>query len=245
MRIALIGYGKMGKAIEEIALQKKYEVVLRATHQTNLSKEELQKADVAIEFTNPLSAFDNVVKCFDAGLPVICGTTGWNEKLEEAKNICIEKKGAFFHASNFSIGVNIFFEMNKKLALMMSHQSQYKNVWLTETHHTQKKDSPSGTAITLANDIINSNSRFHDWKNYKLGPQRKEAADDETVLPVYSMREGDVAGIHEVCYQSEEDRIDMIHIAKGRTGFARGAIFAAEWIRDRQGVFTMKDLLAF
>jgi 4-hydroxy-tetrahydrodipicolinate reductase len=242
MRLALIGYGKMGKAIEEIVLQKKHEIVFRATHQTELAADELRKADVAIEFTNPHSAFDNVVKCFEAGLPVVCGTTGWNEKMDEAKNICREKNGAFFYASNFSVGVNIFFAMNRKLAEVMSSHPQY-TVWLEEIHHTQKKDSPSGTAITLANDIINSIDRLHDWKNFM--PGRDEYDDsDKSILHIISERVGDVPGTHEVNYNSEEDNIKLVHTARSRKGFAVGAVLAAEWIAGKKGVFSMKDLLS-
>jgi 4-hydroxy-tetrahydrodipicolinate reductase len=241
MRIALIGYGKMGKAIEEIALEKNHEILLKATHDTILTFDSLKNADVAIEFTNPHSAFENVVKCFDAGVPVVCGTTGWNEKVDEAKKICAEKNGAFLLASNFSVGVNIFFELNKKLAEMMTSHPQYK-VWLEEVHHIQKKDSPSGTAITLANDIINSVDRLHDWINFM--PGRDEFDDsDKSLLHIISERVKDTPGTHEVHYYSEEDDIKMVHTAHGRKGFASGALLAAEWIVGRKGVFSMKDLL--
>jgi 4-hydroxy-tetrahydrodipicolinate reductase len=242
MRIALIGYGKMGKAIEEIALQRGHEIVLQATGKDVLTSGDLQKADVAIEFTNPDAAFKNVVKCFDAGVPVVCGTTGWNDKMDEAGKICSEKRGAFFYASNFSIGVNIFFDLNKKLAQAMSSHSQYK-VWIEEVHHTQKKDSPSGTAITLANDIINSTDRLHDWKNFM--PGRDEYDDsDKSLLHIISERIGDNPGSHEVHYHSEQDDILIAHYAHGRRGFAAGAVLAAEFIQGKKGVFSMKDLLS-
>jgi 4-hydroxy-tetrahydrodipicolinate reductase len=232
----------MGKAIEEIALQRKHEIVFRATHDSGLNPEGLKQADVAIEFTNPHSAFENVAKCFEASVPVVCGTTGWNEKLEEAKRVCNEKNGAFFYASNFSVGVNIFFELNKKLAEIMSRHPQYK-VWLEEIHHTQKKDSPSGTAITLANDIINSTDRLHDWKNFM--PGRDEYDDsDKSILNIISERIGDNPGTHIVHYHSEEDDIKMVHTAHGRKGFASGAVLAAEFLAGRKGVFSMKDLLS-
>jgi 4-hydroxy-tetrahydrodipicolinate reductase len=243
MRIALIGYGKMGKAIEEIALQRKHEIAFRVTHDTGLNFEELKKADVAIEFTNPHSAYENVTRCFEAGVPVVCGTTGWNEKLDEAKKICREKSGAFFYASNFSVGVNIFFELNKKLAQLMSRQLQYQ-VWLEEVHHAQKKDSPSGTAITLANDIINTSDGLHDWRSFRPDEGEEYDDSDKSVLNIISSRKGDVPGTHEVHYYSEEDDIKMVHTAHGRKGFASGAILAAEFLAGRKGVFSMKDLLS-
>jgi len=240
MRIALIGYGKMGKAIEETALQRKHEIILKGGKQTSV--EDLKKADVAIEFTNSESALDNVVKCFEAGVPVVCGTTGWNEKFDEARKNCMEKKGAFFYASNFSIGVNIFFELNRKLAQMMRNQPQY-SLFLNEVHHTQKKDSPSGTAITLANDIISANSHFADWKLYSDESENNAKEKDNSTVYINSLRIGDVPGTHEVLYRSEEDDIKMTHNAHGRKGFAAGAVMAAEWLVGRQGVFSMKDLL--
>jgi 4-hydroxy-tetrahydrodipicolinate reductase len=242
MRIALIGYGKMGKAIEGIALQHRHEIILKIRHGGTVSSENLKQADVAIEFTNPEAAFDNVTKCFEAGVPVVCGTTGWNERFEEAKKICGERKGAFFYASNFSIGVNIFFELNRKLAQMMRNHPQY-NLYMSEVHHTQKKDSPSGTAITLANDIINSNSGFSDWKLYSEESGDNPQADDKATVYINSLRLGDVPGTHEVLYNSDEDEIKMIHTAHSRKGFATGAVLAAEWLAGKQGVFTMKDLL--
>ena len=241
MKIALIGYGKMGKAIEEIALQRKHDIVLRTTSQNPLSIDELRKADVAIEFTKPESAFSNVSKCFEANVPVVCGTTGWNKDFEIAKKKCSELGGGFFYASNFSVGVNIFFGINRRLAEMMSSQPQYQ-VWVAETHHTQKKDSPSGTAITIANDIINSVSHLHDWSNYKPGEGEYDD-NDKSLLNIISVRKDEVPGTHEVHYYSEEDDIKIIHTAHSRKGFATGAVLAAEWMSGRKGVFSMKDLL--
>jgi 4-hydroxy-tetrahydrodipicolinate reductase len=244
MRIALIGYGKMGKAIEEIALQRKHEIVLRATRETAITKDVLENADVAIEFTNPQSAFQNVLTCFDNLVPVVCGTTGWNDKMEEARKICLQKSGAFFYASNFSVGVNIFFEVNKKLAELMNSNPQYQ-VWVEETHHTKKKDAPSGTAITLANGIINSIHGLHDWKNYNAGAQGEDYDDsDKSILNIISHRVGEVPGTHEVHYYSDEDDIKIVHTAHSRKGFATGAVLAAEFLFNKKGVFTMKDLLA-
>jgi 4-hydroxy-tetrahydrodipicolinate reductase len=244
MRIALIGYGKMGKAIEEIAMQRGHEIVLRATHDTDLNSAALKNADVAIEFTNPHSAFDNITKCFNAGIPVVCGTTGWNDKMDEAKKICLQKNGAFFYASNFSVGVNIFFEVNKKLTQLLSSHPQYQ-VWVEETHHTKKKDAPSGTAITIANDIINSISGLHDWKNYNAGAEGEEYDDsDKSILNIISHRVDEVPGTHEVHYYSDEDDIKFIHTAHSRKGFATGAVLAAEFLFNKKGVFGMKDLLA-
>jgi 4-hydroxy-tetrahydrodipicolinate reductase len=204
----------------------------------------LSQADVAFEFTNPHSAYENVVQCLEAGVPVVCGTTGWNDRINEAESICREKKGAFFYASNFSIGVNIFFDINKRLSQLMNQFPEYNEVWLTETHHTEKKDMPSGTAITIAGDIVQNISRIKSWKNYnanKIMGEKEEG--DKSVLAVNSLRVAGVAGIHEVDYDSEDDSIQIIHQAKSRKGFAKGAMMAGEWLVGKKGVFGMKDLL--
>ena len=235
MKIALIGYGKMGKVIEEIALQKGHTICLTIDlyNLEDLTKENLQKADVAIEFTSPENAANNILQCFDAGVPVVCGTTGWLNNLSKVKEICIEQNGSFLYASNFSIGVNIFFELNKKLAELMSKQDY--NITIEETHHTQKKDAPSGTAITIAEQIIKELSHKKQWVN-----QESNNAED---LSIISHRIDPAAGTHAVKYSSDVDNIEIIHTAHNRKGFASGAVLAAEFIKDKKGIFTMRDVL--
>jgi 4-hydroxy-tetrahydrodipicolinate reductase len=179
------------------------------------------------------------MKCFGADIPVVCGTTGWNKQAEEAKRICLEKNKAFFLASNFSIGVNLFFVLNEQMAKMASKFSQYDQFSIKEIHHTQKKDAPSGTAVSLANGMLKNLQRFKSWKGY----ENDQRHDDPSSLPIYSYRTGDVPGLHEVYYGSDDDLITLKHEAKGRSGFAKGAVTAAEWIRGKKGVFDMKDLL--
>lgn len=236
MRIALIGYGKMGKAIEEVALQRGHEIVLRVSRSNlqELDPKNLSKADVAIEFTNPHSAFDNVKTCLDLGIPVICGSTGWTGKLEEMKKFCAEKKSGFIYSSNYSVGVNIFFEINKKLAALMSRHKEYE-VILEEIHHTQKKDAPSGTAITLAEQILNEVKRKKQWVN--------ELSDNPEDLEIISQRIDPAPGTHHIRYSSAIDDIEIIHTAHNRQGFATGAVLAAEFIQGKQGFFTMKEVL--
>ncbi|HMK26857.1 MAG TPA: 4-hydroxy-tetrahydrodipicolinate reductase [Chitinophagaceae bacterium] len=236
MHIALIGYGKMGQAIEEVALHRGHEVVLKID-QPNLhefTKENLSKADVAIEFTGPHSAFDNVKKCLEFGVPVVCGSTGWADKLEEMKKICSDKNGAFIYSSNYSVGVNIFFEVNKKLAALMTAHKEYE-VILEETHHTQKKDAPSGTAITLAEQILEQVKRKKQWVN--------ELSDHPEDLEIISQRIDNIPGTHSVKYSSAIDDIEIIHTAHNRKGFAFGALLAAEFLKDKKGFFAMKDVL--
>lgn len=236
MRIALIGYGKMGKAIEEVALQKGHEIVLKID-QPNLHEftpGNMVKAEVAIEFTGPQSAFDNVKACLDMGLPVICGSTGWTDRLEEMKHYCAEKKIGFIYSSNYSIGVNIFFEVNKKLAFLMSPHKEYE-VILEETHHTQKRDAPSGTAITLAEQILEQVKRKKQWVN--------ELSDNPEDLEIISQRIDPAPGTHSIKYSSAIDNIEIIHTAHNRKGFAFGALLAAEFIKDKKGFFTMKEVL--
>lgn len=236
MKIALIGYGKMGKAIEAIAQSRGHEVVLRigSANRNELSGVVLPTADAAIEFTHPDAALDNVLACLDAGVPVICGTTGWNEHLGTAKQRSIEKGVGFLQASNFSVGVNIFFEVNKKLAALMNRQPSY-DVCIEETHHTQKKDAPSGTAITLGEDIIRLLDRKDKWV---LGD-----ATAPNELGIEALREEHVPGTHKISYRSSIDDIDIIHTAHNRDGFAFGAVLAAEFIAGKKGVFTMNDVL--
>ena len=236
MKIALIGYGKMGKAIEEIALQKGYEITLKINDENiaDLTKENLQQADVAIEFTNPESAVENMRACINAGVPVVCGSTGWVAQEGEIKNYCTERNGTLLYSSNFSIGVNIFFEINKRLAALMAQQNGY-NISIEETHHTQKKDAPSGTAITIAQQIISERS---DKNNWTLNPL---PSDDEIFIE--SKRIDPAPGTHHVRYSSNIDDIEIIHTAHSRKGFAVGALAAAEFIARKKGIFSMSDVL--
>lgn len=236
MRIALIGYGKMGRMIEEIALAGGHEVVLRI-HIDNtdaFDAAHMATADVAIEFTAPDSAYNNVKKCIDFGVPVVSGSTGWNEKLDAMKTYCREGNGTFLHASNFSIGVNIFFELNTILAQRMAAQPGYEPS-LKEIHHTEKKDAPSGTAVTLAEQVLAYLGRKKTWVN--------GAAGNSSELPIISERTDPAPGTHYVTYQSEVDTIEIIHTAHNRKGFAMGALQAAEFIHNKIGVYTMKDVL--
>ena len=238
MKIALIGYGKMGKAIEEIALAKGHEIVLRVSidNLEDNTAENIRKADVAIEFTGPESAFDNILLCLQAGVPVVSGSTGWLEKYEELKQLCLAEGKTFLYASNFSIGVNIFFEVNKRLAELMAPHAEY-DVSLMEIHHTQKKDAPSGTAITLAEEILERIPRKKDWVNH--------ASDNPDSLSILSERTDPAPGTHNITYRSTVDTIEITHTAHNRKGFASGAVLAAEFIHDKKGVFSMKDVLGF
>ncbi len=237
MKIALIGYGKMGHMIEEIALQRGHEVVLKIdiTNPQDFNRENLSKADVAIEFTNPEAAFENVMKCLEFATPVVSGSTGWNQKLQQAKDFCKEKNGSFLHTSNFSIGVNIFFEVNKLLARLMASQPEY-DVIMKEVHHTAKKDAPSGTAVTLADQILSSLSRKKNWTN--------APADKPEELSIISERVDPAPGTHYVKYSSEVDNIEITHTAHSRKGFAFGAVLAAEYIHNKKGIFSMQDVLS-
>jgi 4-hydroxy-tetrahydrodipicolinate reductase len=238
MNIALIGYGKMGRAIEEIALQRGHTIVLKidADNQQDFTKEKLQQADAAIEFTGPHSAYSNIIKLFECGTPVVCGSTGWLEQLEMVKDECKKNNGAFLYASNFSVGVNIFFELNKKLAQLMAGQGNYE-VSMEEIHHTEKKDAPSGTAITLAEQIIENLGRKKNWVNHA------EVSPGE--IAIISQRIDPAPGTHKIKYSSPIDDIEIIHTAHSRKGFATGAVLAAEFIHDKKGIFSMKDLLGF
>ncbi|MFL5742018.1 MAG: 4-hydroxy-tetrahydrodipicolinate reductase [Flavisolibacter sp.] len=236
MKIAIIGYGKMGHMIEEIALERGHSVVLKINIENteDFTEKNLRAADVAIEFTGPDSAFENVMTCLKYGLPVVCGSTGWNNRIEDAKKFCKEKSGSFLQASNFSIGVNIFFELNKLLAKLMSNQPEYE-IQMKETHHTQKKDAPSGTAVTLAEQIISGIHRKTAWVNHP--------SENKNELYIISERIDPAPGRHEVKYISEVDDIEIIHTAHNRKGFALGAVLAAEFIHDKKGIFSMKDVL--
>jgi len=238
MKIALIGYGKMGKAIEEIALGRGHSIVLK-TSIDNLednTTENVKKADVAIEFTGPDSAYGNIMMCLDAGIPVVSGSTGWLDKYEELKQYCLKEKKTFLYASNFSVGVNIFFEVNRRLAELMTPHPEY-DVKITEIHHTEKKDAPSGTAITLAEQIQEKMLRKKRWVN--------QISDNLEELTILSQRIDPAPGTHLVKYHSDIDDIEIIHTAHNRKGFATGAVLAAEYIRDKKGVFQMKDVLGF
>ncbi|TNJ46111.1 4-hydroxy-tetrahydrodipicolinate reductase [Tamlana fucoidanivorans] len=231
MKIALLGYGKMGKTIEQIALKRGHDVVL--TIDKDDTDYDITEADVAIDFSIPTVAFNNISNCLNNNVPVISGTTGWLDRYNEAVTLCKEKKGAFIYASNYSLGVNIFFELNKTLAKMMSALKQY-NVSMEEIHHTQKLDAPSGTAISLAQDIIEQHGSYSNWKLDQ---------GNETTIPIVAKRIEDVPGTHTVTYESEVDTITIEHVAHTRQGFALGAVIAAEWIVGKQGVFTMNDVL--
>jgi 4-hydroxy-tetrahydrodipicolinate reductase len=238
MKIALIGYGKMGKAIERIATAKGHEIVLKIDldNGNEMTAENLQKADVAIEFTGPSSAPANLLICAQSGIRTISGSTGWLEQLDKIESAFLKSGSAFLYASNFSIGVNIFFELNKKLASLMTTHQEY-SVEMTEIHHTQKKDAPSGTAITLAEQVINEIPSLKTWVN------RSEHGPGE--LPILSKRLDPAPGTHEVRYFSTIDDIEIIHTAHNREGFAGGAVLAAEFIVNKKGIFSMKDVLGF
>ena len=236
MNIALIGYGKMGHAIERIAKERGHNIVLCITsaNKGDMTTANLQQADVAIEFTNPEVARDNTLLCLEAGVPVVCGTTGWNAHVAQAELKAVEKGTAFLQASNFSIGVNIFFELNKLLASLMNDHPDY-SASIEETHHTQKKDAPSGTAITLAEQVLENIKHLKHWS--------KGETTQEESFPVISHRVENVPGTHSVKYSSAIDDIEIIHTAHNRDGFALGAVLAAEFIANKQGIFKMKDVL--
>jgi 4-hydroxy-tetrahydrodipicolinate reductase len=236
MKIALIGYGKMGKAIEEIALQKGHEIVLKISDQNlqDFTKENLHQCDVAIEFTNPESAIANMRMCIDTGVPVVCGSTGWVAQEGDIKKYCTEKNGTLLYASNFSIGVNIFFEVNKKLASLMGTQKEY-SVSVEEIHHTQKKDAPSGTAISLAQQIIAERDDKISWTDH--------APILDSEIEIISKRIDPAPGTHYVKYTSEVDDIEIIHTAHSRKGFAMGAVAAAAFLQDKKGIYRMADVL--
>ena len=236
MKIALIGYGKMGKTIEAIALERGHTANLKIDidSMADFTKENLLQCDVAIEFTGPQSAKENILKCLDAGIPIVSGSTGWLEDWADVANFCKEKNGSFLYASNFSVGVNIFFEVNKKLAQLMNGHNEYA-ISMQEIHHTQKKDAPSGTAITLAEQILQQIPAKKKWVN-------DETSDPET-LSIISKREDPAPGTHSITYSSPIDDIEIIHTAHSRSGFALGAVLAAEFICNKKGIFSMKDVL--
>jgi 4-hydroxy-tetrahydrodipicolinate reductase len=236
MKLALIGYGKMGHEIEQVALERGHQIIVTIDNETEWSERLglVESADVAIEFSHPSVALTNIHRTLESGIPLVCGTTGWSAALESIIQLCNEKNGAFFYASNYSIGVNLFMAVNKKLAQLMNNHPDY-DVVMEETHHIYKADAPSGTAITLAEEIMANNSLKTSW-TIDLPAQKQE-------LYIKPIRHRNIAGIHTVCWESPLDAIEITHTAKGRRGFALGAVIAAEWIKDKKGIFTMKDLL--
>ena len=238
MKIALIGYGKMGKTIEQIALQRGHQIVsiIDINNTADFDSEAFRSADVAIEFTTPATALGNYMRCFEANVPVVSGTTGWLSHLDEVKAKCEQEGKTFFYASNFSVDVNIFFALNRYLAKIMNGFPAY-DVRMTEVHHIHKLDAPSGTAITLAEGILDNVERKERWT--------LETAEQPTDLPIHAIREGEVPGIHEIIYESEADTISIKHDAKSRAGFALGAVIAAEFTAGKKGFLGMNDLFHF
>ena len=236
MKLAIIGYGKMGHEIEQVALERGHQVIVTIDNETEWSERLglVESADVAIEFSHPSVALNNIQRTLETGIPLVCGTTGWYAAIESITNLCNKKNGAFFYASNYSIGVNLFMAINKKLAQLMENHNDY-DVVMEETHHIYKADAPSGTAITLAEDIMDNNHSKTSW-TIELPAQKQE-------LFIKPIRHRNTPGIHTVCWESPIDVIEITHTAKGRRGFALGAVIAAEWLKERKGIYTMKDLL--
>ncbi len=237
MKIAIIGYGKMGKEIEKIAQKRNHQIIYKfdKDNQDEFTVENLKKVDIAIEFTIPEMAYQNFVKCFEADIPVVSGTTGWLDKYDEIVEMCKTKSKTFFYASNFSLGVNIFFKVNQFLAKIMNSQKDYE-IEMSETHHIYKLDAPSGTAISLANDILQNIDRKNNWT--KEQPKNNE-------IKIESIREGEVFGIHQINYTSEMDKIEIKHELKNRASLSLGAVLAAEFLLNKKGFFTMNDLLSW
>lgn len=236
MKIALLGYGKMGQEIEKIALSRGHTIVLKIndTNLQDLTDVNLKKADVAIEFSTPETAVSNITHCFNVNLPIVVGTTGWLEKWDEVTKVCKTKDQTLFYASNYSLGVNLFFALNRYLAKMMNNYTGY-DVDITEIHHIHKMDKPSGTGITLAKELI---EYFHSKRQWVL-----ESSEKKSDLQIHSVREDEVPGTHTVRYFSDIDEIEIKHVAHNRKGFALGAVLAAEWVRDKKGVFGMEEML--
>ncbi|MEG1634771.1 MAG: 4-hydroxy-tetrahydrodipicolinate reductase [Rikenellaceae bacterium] len=236
MNVALIGYGKMGKEIEQVLISRSHNVslIIDVDNKEDLNADNLKNIDVAIEFSAPTVAYDNVIKCIENSVPVVCGTTAWLDKYDSVVELTKKCDGAFFYASNYSIGVNLFFEINKKLAKLMNPYSEY-DVTVEEVHHTQKKDAPSGTAITIAEGILDGIERKNKWV---CGTTIEPCE-----LEISAIRRSIVPGTHTVTWESEVDMLKLEHTAKGRKGFAVGAVIAAEFLKGKRGVFTMNDLL--
>ncbi|NHA05701.1 4-hydroxy-tetrahydrodipicolinate reductase [Mucilaginibacter sp. HC2] len=247
MKIALLGYGKMGKIIEKIAISRKHEIVLTIDHDTldDLTVENLQKADVVIEFTMPASVLGNIKHCFNAGVPIVVGTTGWYDQIPQVKQLCEESNNTLLYGSNFSVGVNIFFHVNRLLAKVMNNYPYY-DVQVEEIHHTQKLDSPSGTAITIAEGILDNLETKSEWVNVLTTDDK---SDDDAVsnnqLLIESLRIDSVPGTHTVIYDSEVDTIEFKHTAHNRNGFALGAVLAAEWVHNKKGFYSVDAMFDF
>ncbi len=238
MRIALLGYGKMGKEIERVALSKGHTIVLKvSSSNSDFDSSELSNVDVAIEFSKPEFAASNIKKCFEAQVPIVVGTTGWYHEFEEIKTLCKSQSQSLIHATNFSVGVNLFFKLNEQLAKLMNNHPDYE-IKVEEIHHKQKLDAPSGTGISIAEQILNHNFQKESWVNH--------LSEDEKELSVVSIRQDDVPGTHSVYYKSTTDEIEIKHTAHNRKGFAGGAVLAAEWIvQHKGGIYTMNDVLSF
>jgi 4-hydroxy-tetrahydrodipicolinate reductase len=236
MKIAILGYGKMGREIEKMALERGHEISLIIDNDEDwaMKKALLSNSDVALDFSMPECAVDNIKRCFLANVPVVTGTTGWHDQIESIKELCLNENQALFWAPNFSIGVNLFFALNQYLATLMKPYEDY-DLYIEETHHTQKKDAPSGTAIALAQDIMNILSHKTKWCC--------DEAEGKHLLNIRSNRIPDVTGVHKVIYESPVDSIRISHVAKNRLGFVQGALLAAEWLQGKTGFYTMKDLL--
>lgn len=236
MKIAILGYGQMGKTIEKLALEAGHKIVYKTSEPIDIPA--LKKADVAIEFSISDAAFENISTCFKEDVPVVSGTTGWLDDFQNATKLCKDLDGSFLYASNFSVGVNLFFELNRKLAQMMKNQKDY-NLQIEEIHHTKKRDAPSGTAISLAEDIIKESDNKKDWKLV----EDKNKTLPQNSIPISAERLKDVKGTHIIEYKSDIDAIEIKHTAFSRDGFAKGAILAAEFIYDKKGIFTMQEVL--
>jgi len=245
MKIALIGYGKMGQIIERFAIERGHEIVLKigTANLDEFTSSNLRKADVAIDFSKPDSAIKNIHTCFDANVPVVVGTTGWYGQLQEIKDECMSRNNTLLYGSNFSIGVNLFFHLNEVLAKMMNNYPAY-DVQVEEIHHTQKLDSPSGTAMTIAEEIIENIDRKKEWINELDSDPNVEVIKPEQLL-IASQRIENIPGTHTVIYSSEVDEIEIRHTAHNRAGFALGAIVAAEWLQDKQGFYNIADIFNF
>ncbi|WP_017259968.1 4-hydroxy-tetrahydrodipicolinate reductase [Pedobacter arcticus] len=245
MKLALLGYGKMGKMIESIALDRNHEIVLiiDQNNADELTVENLQKADVAIEFSTPDTVLNNIETCIKAGVPLVVGTTGWYGHLQKVKDDCLSADTAVMYGSNFSVGVNIFFNLNQQLAKMMNNFADQYDVAIEEIHHIHKLDSPSGTAITIAEDVIAEFDKKTEWVDVKSEDEVTNHKPEHLIIASY--REGEVPGTHSVIYDSDVDRIEFKHVAHGRQGFALGAVLAAEWLKGRKGFYSVKEMYNF
>jgi 4-hydroxy-tetrahydrodipicolinate reductase len=246
MKIALLGYGKMGKMIESIALDRNHEIVLKIDESNSheLTIENLQKADVAIEFSTPATVLTNIQKCIDAQVPLVVGTTGWYGQLQQVKDACLSAHATVMYGSNFSVGVNIFFQISKIAAKMMNNFSDQYDVGMEEIHHIHKLDSPSGTAITIAEDILEEFKTKKEWVDVSASENNVTQHRPEHLI-IESYREGEVPGTHAVIYDSDVDRIELKHIAHGRQGFALGAVLAGEWLQGKKGFYSVKEMYNF